>query len=120
MRPDLIIRMSIFKCQRFAVFAVFAVIAASLLFAGCGDSGRSLDSKPDNARLSPREAIQIARVAAERQGMDLRKFKEPEADYRSGAKRWGVFFDGKVSRPGNHFYIFVDDQTGETRYIENK
>jgi hypothetical protein len=97
----------------------FAVIAASLLFVGCPNSDRYLDSTPENARLSPRKAIQIAKKAAERQGMDLSKYKEPEANYRStGAKRWGVFFDGKVRTPGNHFYIFVDDQTGDTRYVE--
>jgi hypothetical protein len=58
-------------------------------------------------------------VAAERQGKDLRDYKEPVAYYHSaGDKRWGIYFDGKVATPGNHFYIYVDDRTEEARYID--
>jgi len=92
-------------------------VAASLLLMGCPNSN-NLDRRPEGARLSPREVIQIANGAAERQGMNLRNFKEPEARYQSvRARTWQVFYDGRVVSPGNHFYIYVDDETQETRYI---
>ncbi len=93
-------------------------VATSLFLMGCSDSARDLDRRPEGARLSPREAMQTARGAAERQGMNLRNYKEPEARYQSvRAKTWQVFFDGRVVSPGNHFYIYVDDETQETRFI---
>ena len=72
--------------------------------------------------MSPAEAIRIAKQAAERQGSDLRRYKEPEARYEftRNDKSWWVFFDGRVPMPGNHFAVSVDDQTGDTRFIPGK
>ena len=65
------------------------------------------------------EVIRIAKQAAERQGADLRNYKEPKAHYEFTRKdkSWWVFFDGRVARLGNHFSVSVNDQTGETRFI---
>ena len=53
----------------------------------------------------------------ERNGMNLGDYKQPEVDYRAvNVKTWSVFFDGRVPMHGNHFAVFVDDQTGEARY----
>jgi hypothetical protein len=69
--------------------------------------------------LSTPEAIRIAKQAAERQGADLRRYKEPEARYEFTRKdkTWLVSFGGRVAMPGNHFSVYVDDQTGETRFF---
>ena len=94
------------------------VVASSVLFLGCSDSGRDLDTRPEGARLTPRQAMQIATGAAEREGKNMSDFKEPEARYGSVRKKtWQVFFEGRVSSPGNQFYIYVDDETGETRLL---
>jgi len=77
------------------------------------------ETKPEEAWLSTTEVIRIAKQAAERQGADLRRYKEPEAHYELARKdkSWWVFFDGRVAMPGNHFSVSVDDQTGETRFF---
>ena len=105
----------------------FALLAASLLFAGCSRSAHvthtsALDTKPEGARLSTAEVIRIAKQAATRQGADLRRYKEPEAlyEFTRKDKSWWVSFDGRVAMFGNHFSVSVDDQTGETRVMRGK
>lgn len=103
----------------------FALFAGTLMFAGCSHhpphtvQTSAPDTKPDGARLSTAEVIRIAKQAAERQGADLRRYKEPEAHYEFTRKdkSWFVSFDGRVAMPGNHFSVSVDDQTGETRFF---
>jgi hypothetical protein len=77
------------------------------------------DTKPAGARLATAKVIRIAKEAAERRGVRLRDYKEPEAHYELTRKdkSWIVFFDGRVAMPGNHFSVSVDDQTGETRFF---
>jgi len=100
---------------------VFLALATSLLLLGCSDSSKNLDAKPAGARLSPRKVVHIAKIAAEREGMNLSNYKEPDPRYESvRAKTWEVFFDGQNAAAGKHFYIYVEDQTEETRYFENK
>src|SRR4051812_32122234 len=101
----------------------FALLAGTLVFAGCTHSPRPVqtsvsDTKPEGARLSMAEVIRIAKQAADRQGADLSKYKEPETHYEFTRKdkSWWVFFDGRVPMPGNHFSVSVDDQTGKTQF----
>ena len=101
-----------------------AVLVGDLVFVGCTQPPRPAsvsvsDSKPEGARLSTVEAIRIAKQAAERQGADLSRYKEPVAHYELTRKdkSWSVFFDGRVAMPGNHFSVSVDDQTGKTRFF---
>ena len=105
----------------FARFS-FAVLVSALVFAGCAQPPRptqtsASDVTPERARLSTAEAIRIAKQAAEGEGADLRRYKEPEAHYEFTQKdrSWFVFFDGRVAMPGNHFSVSVDDQTGKTQ-----
>jgi len=105
----------------------FAVLAVSLLLAGCSHPAPTAqtavpDTKPEGARLSTAEVIRIAKQTAERQGVDLRRYKEPEAHYEFTRKdkSWFVSFDGRVAMPGNHFSVSVDDQTGEARFFGGK
>lgn len=94
------------------------------VFAGCMQPPRpaqtsASEAMPEGARLSTPEAIRIAQQAAKRQGVDLRRYKKPEAHYEFTRKdrSWSVFFDGQVAMPGNHFSVSVDDRTGETRFF---
>jgi len=107
----------------FARFS-FAVLAVALALVGCSQSSRSIqssapDGKPAGARLSTAEAIQIAKQAAEREGVRLRDYKEPEAHYEFTRKdrSWFVFFDGRVAMPGNHFSVSVDDRTSKAQFF---
>jgi hypothetical protein len=107
--------------MRVYVHLCFALLAST--FAGCTHSSRAVqattpDTKPEGARLSTAEAIRIARQAAERQGVDLGRYREPEAhyDFTRKDRSWFVFFDGRVARPGNHFAVSVDDRTGEAQF----
>jgi hypothetical protein len=116
------------RCRHRAMSIVarlfLAVLAGALVFAGCSHPPRpsqtaAPDTKPEGARLRTAEAIQIAKQAAERQGVRLRDYKEPEAHYEftHKDKSWFVFFDGRVAMPGNHFSVSVDDQTGKTQFF---
>src|SRR5215204_3333476 len=99
------------------------VLAAALMFTGCAQQPHPIqasaaETKPAGARLSTAEAIRIAQQAAERQGANLSRYKEPKAHYEFTRKdkAWFVSFGGRVAMPGNHFSVYVDDQTGETRF----
>jgi hypothetical protein len=80
------------------------------------------DTKTEGARLTTAEAIRIAEEAARKEGVKLDNYKAPEAHYEYTRidKTWFVFFDGKVTRPGNHFSVNVDDLTKETRFIRGR
>ena len=95
-----------------------ALIAATSFFLllGCSDSNQGYDFKPKGARLSSKQAVQLAKQAAERQSVSLGDFMAPTARYRlSGDKSWAVYFEGRGAKRGTHFLVLVDDQTEETR-----
>jgi hypothetical protein len=102
----------------------FAALTVQLLATGCSQPPRTTqavapDTKPDGARLSKSEVIRIATQTAERQGVRLQDYKDPEAHYEFTRKdkSWFVFFDGRVAIPGNHFSVSVDDQSGEPQFF---
>jgi hypothetical protein len=96
--------------MRTFVHHCFAIVATLAVFAGC---------RGDSARLSQTQVISIAKQAAEAEGRRLADYKEPEAHYEftEKDKSWSVFFDGKVPMPGNHFLVYVDDQTQKTKLM---
>lgn len=95
-----------------------ALVAA---FTGCATTAHNSqpvsDVRPDGARLTQSQAISLAKQAAEREGFHLTDYKEPDAlfeihrGWRSQFTDWSVGFDSKVPFPGDHFTVFVDDQT---------
>ena len=97
-------------------------MASLLLLCGCSESAS--DKRPQGARLSPKEALQLAARAAEREGIDVSRYKKPEIDFRNTRdKRWAVFWDGPglfTQVVGDHLTVFVDDQTGETRVMRGR
>ncbi len=95
-----------------------AFAAAALLFLpGCSDGVR--DKRPQGARLSPKEVLQIATHAAEREGIEVGRYKKPEIDYRNGQhKNWSVFWNGPgmlTQVVGDHLTVHVDDETEQAR-----
>ena len=102
---------------------LFAVLVATVFFTGCVQPPRTAqatapEAKAGGARLSAADAIRIAKQEAEHQGVDLGRYKEPEAHYEFTRKdrSWFVFFDGRVPMPGNHFSVYVDDRTGAAQF----
>jgi hypothetical protein len=85
---------------------LFLVLIAGILFAGC-------------ARLSRKEAIDIARSTATREGRRLSAYKKPVAHFNVGLDRkyWMVFFNGIEPMSGHHFWVEINDRTEETRLI---
>jgi hypothetical protein len=103
------------------------VLAAALVFIGCSHPPRAAQTikpviRPEGARLSTAEAILIAKQTAERQGVDLKGYKEPDAHYEFTRKdkSWFVFFGGRVAKPGHFFSVSVADQTGEAHFHGGK
>ena len=75
-------------------------------------------TKPEGARLSRSEAIQIVKDSAKQHGRTLRHYKRREAIFNRRARKWDFFFEGRVRfglflTPGDHFSATVDDQTGD-------
>jgi len=100
---------------------LFFLVLGLLFLPACSDPVHQEDIKPEGARLSPKQAIHIAKREAERHGVDLRDFKEPRVRYHSPSGRsWGVFFDGRVPTAGNNFLVFVDDRTEDAHYFPGK
>lgn len=97
-----------------------AFAAAALLFlSGCSE-GVS-DERPQGARLSPKEVLRIATRAAEREGIDVGRYKKPEIDYWNVQREsWSVFWNGPgilTQVFGDHLTVHVDDETGGARVI---
>jgi hypothetical protein len=69
------------------------------------------EAKP---RLSHTEVIRMAIQAAEGAGFRLADYREPHATYKTETKTWFAFFHGVGAR--KHFGIFVNDETGATRF----
>ncbi len=94
-------------------------MATFLLLAGCSDSIDKLDVKPAGARMTPREVLHLAHIVSEQQGINLRHFNEPECSYESVRPRtWQVFFGSKSTRDWKPFFVYIEDQTREARFIE--
>jgi hypothetical protein len=91
---------------------LFIITIIISLFFGCSRS----------PRLSENEVIAIANNAAERAGHILSEYDKPRAKFNFVSKdsTWTVFYDGKIPAPGNHFMIWVKDQTGETQVMEGE
>ena len=102
-----------------------AALALLLLVVGCSHTppatvteAPASDIRPQGALLGQAEVIRIAKQTAERQGVRLRDFKEPRVRYELSQNRtWFLLFDGKRPMPGNHFFVSVDDRTGEAVLI---
>ena len=67
-------------------------------------------------RLKPSEAIAIASKAAKGQGTDLSRYRLSSICFSALKDKgsWTVFFDGLKAQPGNHFLVWVRDDTGAT------
>jgi hypothetical protein len=100
-----------------------ALVAALAILTGCTRPAHTdlpaSDVRPDGAHLTPSQVISIAKHTAETKGIHLTNYKEPEAHYEftKKDKTWSVFFDGKVPMPGNHFLVWIDDQTQKAQLM---
>lgn len=83
--------------------------------------GRAYVSKAAT-RLKPKEAIALASKAAKKEGLDLAKFRQSTICFdaiKTGGE-WTVFYDGRELRVGNHFLVWVRDDTGATKYMHGE
>jgi hypothetical protein len=103
---------------------VVVALAVLLVVAGCSHPVASTAptpsaTKPDGARLNQVEVVRIAGEAATKHGYHVADYKDPQTHYEFTRKdkTWTVFYDGKVPAAGNHFLVWVDDQTGVARVM---
>ena len=73
----------------------------------------------NSPQMSVDEAIQIANKAAQDASYNLSKFKKPSAHFEFDDKgqTWTIFYEGKIPKPGNHFQVWVNDITRESRVM---
>jgi hypothetical protein len=94
-----------------------------LMVSGCSHPTRTTAPSPsgmkaEGARLAETDVIRIAGEAAVKRGFRLADFKAPEvhpAVSRGGT--WTLFYEGKTPRPGNHFLVWVTDQSGAAQVM---
>ena len=72
--------------------------------------------------LSPAKVINLANAEAASQGYDLAKYDAPRCDYELMRKDciWTVFYEGKEKYPGNHFQVWVNDQTSACQLMRGE
>jgi hypothetical protein len=95
-----------------------------LLFTAC-TTRQDSSSAPESVRLQPttrlsrEQAVALANAEAVKQGRDVNRYELRTAEYEfSGQDHiWTVFFEGKVKATGNHFLVWVNDQTDECRLM---
>ena len=85
---------------------------ASWFVVGCSSAGVPAHSP----RLQPDEVAALARRAGVRDGYVLKDYNQlaPRFEFVYRDHTWTVFFEGKRPAPGNHFSVWVDDQTRKT------
>lgn len=105
--------MRIFAHNGLTIAAILLVLTGSPRATPVSDIHR------DGARLSQAQAISIAKKAVERAGYRLTDYEEPRANYEftKRNKKWSVFFDERDPKLGNHFLIWIDDQTEKPEVI---
>ena len=87
-----------------------ALLAGSLLIVGCSSAPVP---NPAGPRLSKREVLWIAEQAVKKAGFRLADYKDRPACTKLSGRDWGVDYEGRTLLPGNHLFVFVDDQTGK-------
>lgn len=91
-------------------------IVVAVLFAGCHPTPPAAGpAGTTGAQLAQSEAIRIAAEAAVSSGYVLAEYEEPRVEYEH--PRWTVLYEGRVATPGNHFLVWVDDETGEPQVM---
>jgi len=95
------------------------LLAAALLASACWQPNPKTTGPPATAeshysRLNVAEATELAVKDAARQGRDLQQYHPAVVSFswQGTEGTWWVHFNGRVSMPGNHFAIAVDDATG--------
>ena len=98
------------------------LIALVVFLCGCGPTkevaqpSSRVDHPESKKGTMPSEKIpDYANHAAEAEGYDLKEFAAPKITFDLQANHWRLFYEGIVEpAPGNHFFVLVDDRTGET------
>jgi hypothetical protein len=77
---------------------------------------------PSHPKLSKEEVIALANQEAIRQGYKIDQYETPKSKYEFTEKyhSWTVFYEGKQKDPGNHFTVWVNDQTGSCQLMRGK
>jgi hypothetical protein len=75
--------------------------------------------RPASAHLTLGQVARIAEATALKQGVSLANFLAPRFHYAADTKRpvWTAFYEGKSGRPGDHFFVSVDDRTGSGTFM---
>jgi hypothetical protein len=90
--------------MRYAILASLLVGFLFATFAHC-------------AHLNESEVVALAKEAAERAGYRLENYEEPNVRFElDKTDEWVVTFRSKIN-PLVHFFVTVDDQTGNTKLM---
>ncbi|MDA8099259.1 MAG: hypothetical protein M0042_06505 [Nitrospiraceae bacterium] len=117
--------MSILPDNKSTLVIAIAVFVAAILFSTFGPKRATHEvntagvHESTQRNLSPEQAISLANQEAVRKGFDLSQYEKPRADYEilKKDKTWTVSYEGKKKLPGNHFLVWVNDQTGECKLM---
>lgn len=81
------------------------------------EKGRSFPSKAVT-QLKLADVVALASAAAKKEGWNLAEYRHSSTCFSSRRyPEWTVFFEGLELRPGNHFSVWVRDDTKATRIM---
>ena len=90
-------------------------IVVSLLLIGC--ASKHIDS----AKLTEKEAIQVAVSFAQKSAHQIDYYRAPRASYSARSKDWWVwFYEKPPGHPGGDMIISVDDLTGAAEFVPTR
>jgi hypothetical protein len=92
------------------------VIAASLLLVAAlaVPDAHAADAPPTPSRLKRTEAVRIADSAAEIRGYRLGDYHRPRVlyEFTRRDRTWSLYYEGRTQKPGDHFWVWVQDENG--------
>lgn len=74
--------------------------------------------KGQGSHMTSQQAIAAANQAATAKGWTLSQYQSPSAALSGGL--WSVLYKGVSLRPGDHFLVTVNDQSGATQVIAGR
>lgn len=105
------------RCMDLARRSVLLVAALCLVACSeaCVGANRPLPtSESQLSRLTAAAVVELAMQEAQRSGQELENFEAPVAKFswHGTEATWHVDFWGRISQPGNHFSVDIEDRSG--------
>ncbi|MFZ6769974.1 hypothetical protein ACO0LM_23210 [Undibacterium sp. Di26W] len=97
------------------------LIIAAILLSPCTGSAKDASKPVLRTNFSKESALLMAKQMAEKRGIKLTDFNDPEVFFEltKKDKSWTVFFVKKTLVVDGNIMVVINDRTGESRIVRN-